>query len=307
MKTLLPVLALIAVNIIYGASYVVAKGVMPDIVGPSGFIMMRACGATALFWLLLAMRWEVPERKDIPRLALCGAFGVAINQLFFFNGLSLTSAVNGSIIITTNPIIVLIIAALVLREPITKRKGLGVALGFIGASLLIYLGAQDVNAGTSIRGDIYILINSVSYALYLVLIKPMLHKYRPLTVIAWIFLFGMLIVIPFGWQQFTEVEWSSLVNVDIGSIVYIVLFATFFVYLLNLFALSKLSPSMVSSFIYLQPVVAGLFSWLFYYLGTYGDNKPHFSMGMLAATLLIFLGVWLVSSRRVLNPKGIRP
>jgi drug/metabolite transporter (DMT)-like permease len=261
--------------------------------------MLRAIGATSLFWLIMLFQWELPAKKDILRLAACGLFGVAINQLFFFNGLNLTSAINSSIIITTNPILVLVIASFVLNERITSRKAMGVALGFIGAVLLIYLGAQNTAGGTSVRGDLFILINSLSYAIYLVIVKPLMSKYRPLTVIAWVFLFGMIYVIPFGWSQFHEVDWAGLRAVDFRGIGYIVIFSTFLVYLLNLFALSKVSPSVVSSFIYMQPVVAGLFSWLFYSLGTYGNVKPHFSWGMLGATLLVFLGVWLVSSKRI--------
>ncbi len=302
LKNLLPLIALLGVNIIYGASYVVAKGIMPDVIGPSGFIMLRAIGATSLFWFMMLFFWELPNIRDLVRLAVCGVFGVAINQLFFFNGLNLTSAINSSIIITTNPIMVLVIAAFVLKERITSRKAIGVALGFIGAVLLIYLGAQNKEAGTSVRGDLFILINSLSYAIYLVIVKPLMSKYRPLTVIAWVFLFGMIYVIPFGWSQFHAVDWAGLRAVDYRGIGYIVIFSTFLVYLLNLFALSKVSPSVVSSFIYMQPVVAGLFSWLFYSLGTYGNVKPHFSWGMLGATLLVFTGVWMVSSKSRSKP-----
>ncbi len=286
-------------NLIYGASYVVAKGIMPGVIGPSGFILLRALGATSLFWIILLFRWELPERKDILRLAIAGIFGVAVNQLMFFNGLNLTSAMNSSIIITTNPILVLVIAAIVLKERITSRKAVGVALGFMGAVALIYLGAQNVDSGSSVKGDLFILVNSLSYAIYLVLVKPLMSKYRPLTVIAWVFLFGMFYVIPFGWSQFQAVEWSQLVQKDFIGLGYIVLFSTFLVYLLNLFALRYVNTSVVSSFIYMQPIVAAIFSWLFYSLGTYSNVRPHFSWGMLGATVLIFIGVWLVSYKPI--------
>jgi len=271
---------------------------MPDIIGPSGFIMLRVIGAASLFWIILLFRWEVPTKKDILRLAVCGVFGVAVNQLFFFNGLNLTSAINSSVIITTNPIWVLIIAAIVLKEKITARKGLGVTLGFIGAVVLIYLGAQNKDAGTSVLGDLFILVNALSYAIYLVLVKPLMSRYRPLTVIAWVFLFGMCYVLPFGWSQFQEVEWSTLNGVQFRSIAFVVLFATFGAYLLNVYALSKVSPSVVSSFIYLQPVTAVFFSWIFFHLGTYKNVNTHFSWSMLLATLCIFLGVYLVSVKK---------
>ena len=305
MKNLLPYIALFIVSIIYGASYVVAKGVMPNIIGPSGFILLRAAGAASLFWIFYLFSWELPAKKDLGRMAICGLFGVAVNQLFFFNGLNLTSAMNSSIIITTNPIMVLLIAAVFLGEKITERKALGVILGFIGAIILIWLGAQNKSGGTSVHGDLFILVNAMSYAIYLVTVKPLMVKYRPLTVIAWVFLFGMIYVIPFGYSQFAAVDWSLLNGVQFRSLPFVVLFATFGVYLLNVFALKSVSPSVVSTFIYLQPVMAALFSWLFFSLGTYSNVTPHFSWGMLGATLMIFTGVWLVSKKRITTSSAV--
>lgn len=101
--------ALLTVALIYGANYLIAKGLMPALIGPSGFIVLRATGAAALFWVVYAFRFERIRRDDLLRLALCGLFGVASNQLMFFNGLSLTSPVNASIIMTSNPILVLVV------------------------------------------------------------------------------------------------------------------------------------------------------------------------------------------------------
>ena len=147
-----------------------------------------------------------------------------------------------------------------------------------------------------------IFINALSYGIYLVIVKPLMGKYKPLTVISWVFLFGFIYVLPFGWGEFTEVNWEGLGKTELWSMGYVVVAVTFLAYLLNLFALSKVSPSVVSSYIYLQPVLAGLFGLLFFYLGTYGMDKPVFTWPMLGATLLIFFGVWLVSSRRKLSP-----
>lgn len=298
MNRYLPHLALLAVNCIYGANYVIAKGLMPDVIGPSGFILLRVIGAVLLFWLVLMFQWEKVERKDLLRLAACGLFGVAINQLLFFNGLNATSPMNSSIIMTSNPILVLVIASIVLKEGITGRRALGVALGFIGAAALILMTGKTGVGGASVMGDLMIFINSLSYGIYLVIVKPLMQKYRPLTVISWVFLFGLIYVIPFGWSQFSVVDWGGLDSTQLWSMTYVVVGVTFLAYLLNLFALSKVSPNVVSSYIYLQPVLAGLFGLLFFYLGTYGLDKPVFTLPMLGATLLIFVGVWLVSSRK---------
>jgi len=293
-----PHLALIAVNCIYGANYVIAKGLMPEVIGPSGFILLRVIGAVLVFWFVLAMNWERVERRDLLRIAGCGLFGVAINQLLFFNGLNATSPINSSIIMTTNPILVLVMASLILGEKITKRRVIGVAVGFIGACALIILTGRTGVGGASIKGDVMIFINSLSYGVYLVMVKPLMKKYRPLTVISWVFLFGLLYVTPFGWGQFAAVEWSALSSTSIWSMAYVVIAVTVLAYGLNLFALSRVSPNVVSSYIYLQPVLAGLFGLLFFYLGTYGMDRPIFTLPMMGATLLIFLGVWLVSSKR---------
>jgi drug/metabolite transporter (DMT)-like permease len=243
------------------------------------------------------LRWERVERKDLLRIAACGLFGVAINQLLFFNGLNATSPLNSSIIMTTNPILVLIIASVVLKDRITGRKALGVALGFLGAATLILMTGRNGVGGASMKGDIMIFLNSLSYGIYLVIAKPLMQKYRPLTIIAWVFLFGLFYVTPFGFSQFTAVDWVELGTTEIWSMAYVVIAVTFLAYLLNLFALGQVSPSVVSSYIYFQPLLAGLFALLFFTLGTYSMEKPEFTWPMLGATLLIFVGVWLVSSK----------
>lgn len=297
MQRFWPHIALLTVNCIYGANYVIAKGLMPEVIGPSGFILLRVIGAVLLFWALFAMKWERVETKDMLRIAACALFGVAINQLLFFNGLNATSPINSSIIMTINPILVLIMAALLLGERITRRKGIGVAIGFLGAITLIGLSAREGMGGASVKGDLMIFINALSYGIYLVMVKPLMAKYRPLTVIAWVFLFGLFYVLPFGWGQFAAVDWSGLDGTQIWSMAYVVVAVTVMAYGLNLFALSKVSPSVVSSYIYLQPVLATGFGFLFFYLGTYGMDRPVFTLPMMAATAMIFLGVWLVSTK----------
>jgi len=196
-------LALFTVGAAYAANHLLAKGLMPDLVGPSGFIFIRVTGALSLFFLLaLISGFEKIRREHWPRLMLCGLFGVGINQLFFFNGLNLTSPLNSALIITAIPIIVLIMSAILLKNRITSRKLIGILLGAAGAVTLIYLGkSSEAKAVSSLKGDLFILINATSYSIYLVIVKPIMTYYKPITVITWVFFIGWLVVTPFGLQQ----------------------------------------------------------------------------------------------------------
>lgn len=290
-------LALLLVALVYGANYLVAKGLMPDLIGPSGFIVFRVLGAGVLFLLLYLFNFQKVAPSDIPRLMLCGAFGVAANQLLFFNGLNLTSPVNASIIMTSNPILVLVASALILRTSITWRKVLGIVLGASGAIMLLRLSAASGAAHISWQGDLMVFLNAMAYGVYLVLVKPLMARYKPLTVITWVFLFGALIVLPFGASQALEVDFASFTGGQWLSVGFVVLCTTFLVYLLNIFALGIVMPTVVSSYIYLQPLFAGLFAFLYAWAGG-EDFTGDLTWSRLLCALLIFTGVYLVSSSR---------
>ena len=296
-------LALFFVNVIYAANYLVAKGIMPDYIAPSGFIFFRVSGSVLLFILLQSFVKEKVERKDFARLILAGLFGVAINQLLFFNGLNLTSPINASIIMTSNPIMVLIISHIILREVITRNKILGVAIGGFGAVLLL-VSAKGAVGHASITGDLMIFINAMSYGVYLVIVKPLLNKYKPITVIMWVFIFGWCFVLPFGFQQALDVEWSTLPSSVIWGVLYVVIFTTFLAYLLNIFALKIVSPSVASTYIYLQPVLAGLFA---FFVDKWYGNTDGYSQDItwfkVLCTIMIFIGVYLVGKKKAVYEK----
>lgn len=294
-KTLPAHIALLTVNMIYGANYLVAKGLMPDVIGPSGFILLRALGAVLLFWLIKLFVKEKIKRADIWRLVACGAFGVAINQLLFFNGLNITSPINASIIMTSNPILVLVIASVILKERITKLKLTGVTLGAIGAITLILTSSKEANSTSSILGDTFCFINAVSYGIYLVMVKPLMAKYKPITVVSYVFAFGSLFVLPFGFKEFTEVSWATLSKGHVLSMIYVVVGTTFLAYLLNIFALKHVTPSIASSYIYLQPVMAALFGFLFFHFASGFPSPGVITPTKIICTVLIFAGVYLVS------------
>ncbi len=292
-------LALFLVNFIYGVNYVVAKGLMPDVVGPSGFIVVRVLGAGALFWLVRAVRPERIVLADLGRLALCGLFGVALNQLMFFHGLMRTTPINASIIMVATPILVLVLAAVLLKERITWVKATGVLLGAAGALSLIFLKPEGSAAGATALGDLFILINAISYGVYLVLVKPLMRKYTATTVMAWSFLFGLVMVLPFGWHEFTVIAWDTLSAPIWAAILFVVVMVTFVAYLMNTWALGQVSPTVVGTYIYMQPVLAAAFTWLFVRigpdrLGIPGTYTATIGLPQILCAAAIFTGVYLV-------------
>jgi drug/metabolite transporter (DMT)-like permease len=295
-------IALFTVNFIYGVNYVVAKGLMPQVIGPSGFIVLRVIGAAALFWALRAWRPQRVDPSDIVRLLLCAVFGVALNQLMFFHGLMRTTPINSSLIMVATPILVLVLSALLIGERVTWSKVTGVVLGTAGALTLIFLKPAGSSAGASMLGDLFILVNATSYGLYLVLVKPLMRKYSAVTVMSWSFLFGLLMVLPFGWHELAEVNCEALTAPVIGAVVFVVVMVTFVAYLLNTWALGVLDPSVVGSYIYMQPLLAAVFTWLFVRigperLGIPGEYQVELGWPQAVCAILIFLGVHLVGRR----------
>lgn len=282
-------LVLLIVALIYGGNYVVAKIVMEaGVLQPLPFILLRASVGTFLFWTVyLLLKPGKIESRDIPRLVLCGLFGIAINQMCFFIGLNKTSPVNASLIMTTTPILVLLASALLLGEKINFQKLLGIGLGATGAILLFTQGQSVQFGGEGLAGDLLVLVNASSYGLYLVIVKPLMSRYHPLTVITWVFTFGLLFVIPFGSRGFFQTDWTAINSTSWWAIAYVVFLVTFLVYLLNAAALKEVSPSVVSIYIYVQPLVAGLLSVVL--------GRESIDAVKIYSTLLIFSGVFLVS------------
>ena len=303
-------LALFIVGAIYAGNYVVAKGIMPDVVGPSGFIVLRAVGGSVMFLLTMALTgffncerriFEKIDKQDWWRFILCGLTGVAINQLCFFNGLSLTSPIHASLIMTITPIFVLLVSYILLGSVITNRKLIGIFIGGVGAAMLLVYSAENSGSanlsGVSMLGDTLILINALSYGIYLVVAKPLMKKYRPLTVVTWVFIIGAVFVIPVGWDQTTQILWSDLTPSHIRSIAYVILGTTFLAYLLNIIALNLVAPVVVSIYIYLQPLLVLV---LVAFLALLGVSEYHKDINLMTGfcAVAIFTGVWLVSVPR---------
>ena len=286
--------ALIAVSIatlIYGVTYTIAKDVMPNYIKPYGFILLRVSSATLIFWTVgLFTKQQKVEKSDYKKILIASFFGITLNMLAFFKGLSLTSPISASVMMVTSPIMVLIFSSILIRKPIGKQRILGVFIGLVGALFLITLGNSSTETSTnSAFGNFLVFLNAASYGLYLVLAKDLVKKYNPIVFIKWLYLFGLIFVMPFGYSELTAVIWQEIPANIYWNISFVLLFTTCITYLFNLYGLSKLKPTTVSVFIYLQPVIATIYALIV------GSDSLNFVK--LCATLLIFLGVYLVTKQ----------
>ncbi|MCA0348560.1 MAG: DMT family transporter [Bacteroidetes bacterium] len=279
------------VSIIYGMSFTIAKDVMPLYIKPFGFILIRVFGATLLFWAISFFGpKEKIDKKDFPRIIAAALFGVALNMLTFFKGLSYTSPISGAVIMVTTPMIVLILSAIIMKERMLKRKVFGIILGLIGTGFLILYGKSVGNATNASLGNLLVFINAVSYGFYLIIVKKLMDKYNAFTFVKWIYTFGLLMVIPFGYNEFQEIEWQNIPTIILWDIVFVVVFTTFVTYLFNLISMRELKPTTVAVFIYLQPLFATIFA--------ISLGKDELNLVKISAAILIFAGVYLVTQKK---------
>ncbi len=288
------IIALIAVSIatlIYGVNYTIAKEVMPLHIKPYAFIFLRVAGATIIFWITgLFIKQQKIAKSDYKKILLAAFFGTALNMLAFFKGLSLTTPISASVIMVTSPIMVLIFSSIIIKKPIEKQRILGIFIGLIGAILLITYGStNNRNATNSNLGNFLVFVNAASYGLYLVLAKNLIAKYHPIVFVKWLYLFGLIFVIPFSYNELTTVTWQNIPTEIYWNIGYVVIFTTCITYLFNLYGLTKLKPTTVSVFIYLQPVIATIYALIV--------GSDSLNLVKISATIIIFLGVFLVTKQ----------
>jgi drug/metabolite transporter (DMT)-like permease len=285
------------VSLIYGVTFTIAKDVMPQYIDAYGFILLRVGGSALLFWvvgLLMRILKAGPNEKialhDFPRIFACAFFGVALNMLTFFKGLSLTSPISAAVIMVCTPLIVLILSAIIIKEKMRKRKILGILLGLFGTSFLILYGKKVGNNSNTSLGNFLVLVNAISYGYYLIIVKKLMDKYNAFTFVKWIYLFGFFMVIPFGLSQFQSVNWAVIPSDIVWKIGFVVVFSTFFTYLLNLLSMRELKPTLVAVFIYLQPLFATVFA--------ISLGKDELSWVKISSAILIFTGVYLVTDKK---------
>ena len=290
-KRILALIAAIVATSIFGFNHTIAKELMPNVLSPNALLYSRVLGAAICFWFVsLFTKREKVEIKDFKLIIICAIFGMGLNMITALNGLYNSTPINSSIITTLAPIFIFLISVILLKEKISKRKYAGVFIGFIGTLTLILLNEKSLENAPNINlGNFYLFINSISYALYFVLVKPLTEKYNMITIMKWLFLFSIFINMPFGLVEFMQVEWVEINNTSFVKIFYVVFCTTFLVYLLNLYALKNLKATTVGMFIYLQPVIGILFA---IYRGADKLTIPDIS-----SVLLVFAGVYLVSKK----------
>ncbi|MCO6161597.1 DMT family transporter [Flavobacterium sp. NRK F7] len=295
-KRSLALLGATFVALIYGANFTIAKDVMPTYVQPYAFILIRVIGASILFW---SLTFFGPKEKialqDFPRIIAASLFGVVINQLSFFKGLSYTSPISASVIMVTAPIVVLILSAILLREKIELKKVLGILIGLTGTSILILYGKDIGDSTNAGLGNFLVFVNASSYAVYLIIVKKLISKYHAFTFIKWIYTFGLLFTLPFAFEEFKAIQWESIPINIYYNIGFVVLFTTFFAYLINLMAMKELKPTTLSVFIYLQPLFATIIA--------ISLQKDELNNVKLISALLIFIGVYLVTQKKAIPKK----
>jgi drug/metabolite transporter (DMT)-like permease len=286
-RVLLAHFLLLLVNLFYGANFIVSKTIMPEFLLPQAIILIRVC-VTVILFFLLDFFWvnERIRKEDFVLLFACAMFGVVINQEMFFAGLNLTTPVNGALIMITTPILVMVISAFTKHEKLTWYKILGIVFGAFGAFLIIS-GKGFSFSSKTMKGDVFILLNAASYALYLVIVRPLMKKYHPMTVIKWVFAFGTIPVIFFGWEQFINTDWQRFTNNTWIALVFIIFFVTFCAYLFNMLALREVHSSVVGAYIYMQPIFAAILSAIYSY-DTFSAQKA-------IAAAFIFGGVFLAA------------
>jgi drug/metabolite transporter (DMT)-like permease len=290
-KRNLALLGATLVSIIYGVTFTIAKDVMPKYIDAYGFILLRAGGSMLLFWLIwLVMPKEKIVLNDFPRIIAAAFFGVAFNMLTFFKGLSLTSPISASVIMVSTPMIVLVLSAIIMKERMKKRMVLGIILGLIGTASLILYGKSIGDTSQSGLGNFLVLVNAISYGFYLIIVKKLMNKYNAFTFVKWIYLFGFIMVLPFGWSEFAAVDWTIVPTAIYWKIGFVVVISTFLTYLLNLLSMKELKPTTVAVFIYLQPLFATVFA--------ISLGKDTLSLVKIGSAVLIFSGVYLVTQKK---------
>ncbi|OAV72632.1 putative DMT superfamily transporter inner membrane protein [Bacteroidales bacterium Barb6] len=283
-------------SLLFAVNLPISKYLLPLYVTPEFLTLFRVVVVGVMFWIAsLFVRREKVSLKDLGMLFLCSLCGIALNQLLFIRGLNITSPVDASVISTVVPVFVMLLAAFILREPITRQKAFGVLLGIVGALSLILRSAHATELAGSLDGNLLIIFSSLCYALYLVMSKPLTLRYSSVTIMKWMFLFATLLLLPFLHIHITDpgAIFSRQPTIDykgIAALSYVILGATFLPYLLIPMAMRRILPTTVSMYNYVQPIVASFIAvWA---------GQDRFSIAKLLSAALVFVGVWLVTQSK---------
>lgn len=249
---------------IFGFNIIICKDLTSGgVISPFGLFLLRSVFAGALFWLTsFFLPKEKVDRKDFPKIFAASFLGFFLTQITFLMGIPLITPMDCSIIVTTSPIFTMLIAAVVLKEPITVKKAGGVALSFAGILFLIFNSVASSNGVTETTplGIILLIGNSLSFSLYLGIFKPLIAKYSPVTFMKWIFLFSTVLALPMGAKEVVAFDYAVQSSSFYWELGYLVFFATFMAYFLIPIGQKRIRPTLVSMYTYVQPIIATVIS-----------------------------------------------
>lgn len=288
--------AMFTANLLWGIMSPISKSIfLTGVISAFSLTNMRMVGAAAFFWIAsLFMPRESVTKRDLLLLFAASLFGITLNQGFFVVGLSYTTPIDASVVASLTPIITMILAAFIQKEPMTGKKVIGVFMGLTGALILILDGAGSTSGGSlsggRVMGDLFCLIAEVSFAIYYVAFKGLISRYTPVTLMKWMFLFATICCLPIGGSEVMRIPFAQLDSTIYLDLFFVIFGATFLSYMLVSVGQKRLRPTIVSMYNYTQPIVASLLAiW-------WGMDSFDVMKGF--AILLVFLGVYVVTTSK---------
>ena len=284
-------IAIFVANIFFGLNNPISRSLMPEIIDPIALTYFRLVGGAILFWAtIIFVKYEKVPLRDIGLFFFAAFFSLTANQIPFFYGLSLTSPIDASIVVSTLPIVSMILAAIIIKEPITLKKAFGVIVGASGALFLVLSDNIGHVGKGNIAGNLFVFIAVISFSLYLTLFKNLIRRYSPFTIMRWMFLFAAIQSYPFCHNAIEAVNplnfnWSIILRIS-----YIIVFATFISYILLAAGQKMLLPTTLSMYNYTQPIIASL--------ATVAMGLDAFGYDQLVSIVLVFVGVYIVTQSK---------
>lgn len=278
---------------IFGLNIVICKDLTGShIFSPLALFSIRSACACALFWLIsLLFPREKVDVKDFPKIFLAAFLGYFCCQLSFLMAIPQVTPMTSSIVSSLSPIYTMFIAAIAIKEPITFKKAGGVLVSFAGMLLLVLGGMNSSGVQeNSVQGVLLLIVNGLSFALYLGIFKPLISKYSVYTFMKWIFLFSTLMSLPFTSSELVQVNWSAIPSMILLELGFLVFFATFVSYYLIPYGQKRLRPTLVSMYAYVQPIIATAISVCI--------GMDNLSWQKILSAVLVFSGVVIVSRSR---------
>ena len=279
---------------IFGFNIIVCKDLTSGhLISPLAIFCLRSIGAGGLFWLISAfMPGEKIDRNDYPKIFAASMLGFFTCQITFLIGIPYITPMDCSILTAMSPIYTMAIAAIAIKEPISWQKAAGVAVSFAGIIYLIVSKTGNLGGAsqTTLFGIFMIVLNSLSFSMYLGIFKPLIGKYHVVTFMKWIFLFAFAVSAPFAGKEIVAIDWASIPKIQFAELAYLIVCATFITYFLIPIGQKRIRPTLVSMYSYVQPIIAIIVSICI--------GMDTLTWQKVAAAVMVFGGVIIVSYSR---------